>query len=264
MTESQRARLRPAAKRPAGSLSQRRGFTLVDVLVSLGVIAVLVGLMLPSLTSVRETGNRVVCSSNVRQSGLGLAMYCDDNRGFLPSSVYLDNHQNEGGGFISTGAEMMTLRLEDPASFNAPDAWDGLGRLYRAEYLLAPKVFYCPSHRGEHPFALYADRWNQDQGEIVSNYHFRGEGPDGVRQIERIDPQTSALVTDGLRTVNDYNHKVGSNVLYADLSVRWFIDAGGSVSALLRDGSGNGQEGGTYRDIWKTFDSPGVGDEPPR
>jgi hypothetical protein len=241
-----------------------RGFTLIDVLVSLGVIAVLVSLMLPSLTSVRETGNRVVCSSNVRQSGLGLAMYCDDNRGFLPSSVYLQSRNAAGQdfGFISTGSEMMTLRLEDPTVFSATDAWDGLGRLYRAEYLLAPKVFYCPSHRGEHPFAAYADRWSSDQGEIVSNYHFRGEGPDGVRQIERIDPQTSALVTDGLRTVTDYNHKIGSNVLYADLSVRWFLDAGGSVSQLLRDGGGDGNEGGSYKDIWKTFDSPGGEDQP--
>lgn len=259
--EIDRQRAVNAEPRERGGDRLASGFTLVEVLVSMSVIAVLVGLMLPSLTNVRETSNRVVCSSNVRQVGLGLAMYCDDNKGFLPSSVFLSDF--ESSQFSLNGSQMMIVKLADPASYNATQPWDGLGRLYSADYLLAPKVFYCPSHRGEHPYQKYAAAWSGESvaDDVYSNYHFRGEGPDGVRQIERIDPQTSALVTDGLRSVTDYNHKVGSNVLYADLSVRWYLDAGGNVSQLLRDSGTGGSEGGNYRDIWKSFDSPGGTDD---
>lgn len=254
-----RGRWNEASSPAQGRGRSATGFTLVDVLVSISVIGVLVGLMLPSLTNVRETGNRVVCSSNVRQVGLGLAMYCDDSRGFLPTSVFLGD-QNSLEGVASNGSSMMVLRLgpDDISAHDASQPWDGLGRLFSADYLLTPKVFYCPSHRGEHPFRTYADAWTGEDNvaEIMSNYHYRGEGPDGVRQIERIDPQTSALVTDGLAQLSDYNHKVGSNVLYADLSVRWFLDSSGSLSNMLRNSNDSGRDGSDYKDIWKTLDSP--------
>lgn len=228
----------------------------------MGVIAVLVGIMLPGLSGVRETGNRVVCSSNVRQVGLGLAMFADDRRGRLPSSVFLEAPGSRNGG--GAEAEMMMLRLDDKIEYVSGYKWDGLGQLYGYEYLLAPKVFYCPSHRGQHPFRAYRDAWASDTGEIVSNYHFRGEGPNGSRELYKIDPETSALVTDGLRTVDDFNHKVGSNVLYADLSVRWFLDLNGSISSQLSrgdgEGGGAGSGGGTFRDVWDTLDN---GTEPP-
>ncbi|MCQ6498005.1 type II secretion system protein, partial [Vibrio parahaemolyticus] len=58
-----------------GSRAQRSGFTIIDVLVSIAVIAVLISILMPSLSLVRETTRRLVCSSNIRQHGMGLAMY---------------------------------------------------------------------------------------------------------------------------------------------------------------------------------------------
>jgi prepilin-type N-terminal cleavage/methylation domain-containing protein len=59
----------------------RNGFTLVELLVTIGIIAVLVAMLLPALNKAREAAQAVTCLSNLRQSGLGLRLYAFDNDG---------------------------------------------------------------------------------------------------------------------------------------------------------------------------------------
>ncbi len=61
------------------------GFTLVELLVVIGIIAVLVGILIPVLSRARENANRVACMSNVRQVANAFVMYCGENRGWFPS-----------------------------------------------------------------------------------------------------------------------------------------------------------------------------------
>jgi prepilin-type N-terminal cleavage/methylation domain-containing protein/prepilin-type processing-associated H-X9-DG protein len=63
--------------------SSPRGFTLVELLVVMGIISVLIGLLMPSLSKAREHANYVNCQSNMRQIGLNLQMYANDWSGFL-------------------------------------------------------------------------------------------------------------------------------------------------------------------------------------
>src|SRR5205085_5494404 len=66
--------------------SFRSAFTLVELLVVIGIIALLISILLPTLGKARESANTVACLSNVRQLGMAALMFSQDHKGYLPTS----------------------------------------------------------------------------------------------------------------------------------------------------------------------------------
>jgi prepilin-type N-terminal cleavage/methylation domain-containing protein/prepilin-type processing-associated H-X9-DG protein len=82
-------------------MRKSRGFTLVELLVVIGIIAVLISILLPSLAKAKQYANSLACMANIRSVGQALQFYANDHKGKLPYSAY-GEWENIWVGQVST------------------------------------------------------------------------------------------------------------------------------------------------------------------
>ena len=98
-----------------------KGFTLVELLVVMSIMALLIGVLLPALTAARMSARSSACLSNVRQIGVATMAYGTDNKGYYPTSYYYENDTDSSLGY---------------------NHWSGLFLKYN--YFESKEAFVCP------------------------------------------------------------------------------------------------------------------------
>ncbi|HEV2293208.1 MAG TPA: prepilin-type N-terminal cleavage/methylation domain-containing protein [Tepidisphaeraceae bacterium] len=176
------------------------GFTLVELLVVIGIIAVLISMLLPALNKAREAAKRTQCLANLNQINTMLRMYSIAYKDQVPLGI-------SGGTSAVTVSSNYYLARNAPAS---PDGdppqkvrYVGLGLLFKSGMVKegSGQVFFCPSWQ-DHQFAYAAisNPWPPSEGQVRSTYSVRHYNvqPDprpGVRAADTVFWLTGSSTT---------------------------------------------------------------------
>ena len=118
----------------------RTAFTLVELLVVIGIIALLISILLPSLARARMEGQRVKCLSNLRQIGAGFMMYTAENKGYYPQ------HSNWGNCYGKMGTDTRYDKTPKTGFLGEPGVVE---ERPLNKYIKSAEVFACPNDMGD-------------------------------------------------------------------------------------------------------------------
>lgn len=188
------------------------GFSLLELLVVVAVIALLLAILLPSYARVREDARRTMCLANLKNIGVALFEYSSEHRDYAPPVM-----QRIG----RTAPRTLLSRSGEPVN---------LGLLW-PESIGDTKSYLCPSQK---KFNYRSEMDELHTSTIAGSYAY------AVNQPANACPRFGALrhlamVADdfvarhGDDGIGKYSHRVGYNVLYTDGSAIWWPDADESV-----------------------------------
>ncbi|HEY1686736.1 MAG TPA: prepilin-type N-terminal cleavage/methylation domain-containing protein [Tepidisphaeraceae bacterium] len=159
------------------SKGKRAAFTLVELLVVIGIIALLIAMLLPAMNRAREQAKRTACLSNLHQIDLAYRIYASEHNDCYPI----------GWG----GHEQFNYVIDDPRDATTPPTFMTYGVLYEAGLIKNPQVMYCPSQT--HPLASYNTPLNPWTNPLPST-------PDGatvIRAAYSTRPTPEVIITGG-------------------------------------------------------------------
>ncbi|MEO0512440.1 MAG: prepilin-type N-terminal cleavage/methylation domain-containing protein [Planctomycetota bacterium] len=224
---SSRSWLRSTRQRPRDRRPRRGAFTLIELLVVIAIIALLIGLLLPSLAAARTAAVKTGCLANLRSVHQTLHLYANQADGQVPLGYRGGRYQWNTMVYSGFGGGKLVL----------------FGRLHAAGLLDAgPRALYCPAETADgRSFDTATNPWPPGDAGYESvnvqggyaSYPFLDWGFNELPSspLPRLaDLARSPILADavGLSERLDSRHETGVNALYADGAALWigrdFID----------------------------------------
>jgi prepilin-type N-terminal cleavage/methylation domain-containing protein len=195
---------------------KRKGFTLIELLVVVAIIAVLIAMLLPALSSARYQAKLVVCKSNMRGLGQAIYAYAMDNYDWVPPCT----------------KDLYFLYYRGGAGYD-PDGWGAHGLLYKGKYIIDPKAFYCPSSINPPRSDIYFEvgtkmwnrMWNGQLYYITSNYDYIG----GLYANNLFDDRKKITDNSGRTIMTEYGVFTGNYYYPHKLDAMNILYLGGDV-----------------------------------
>lgn len=199
------------------------GFTLIELLVVIAIIAILAAILFPIIVSAKEHGRQTVCLDNLKQLGLAMRQYCDDNNGRMPNcGTWMSNFTgvNEPdwcGGQFGSAAVGTQVYPEN-------------GQIWR--YTRTRTIYLCPTDKNfKAKHANNVKNYNLSYSMNWFLYHYPIDTMPGhkLKSVLMLIHESRDTINDGLLLWNqshaddmpDNVHYNGTTALFVDCHAKW-------------------------------------------
>jgi prepilin-type N-terminal cleavage/methylation domain-containing protein len=221
-----------------------RAFTLIELLVVIAIIAILASMLLPALSNAKNRANRVSCTNNLRQLGLGVFMYADNSNDRLPPTEFNPEKDPNSGPWESYslfwGTAGKAANIQEPVN---------LGYLYTQNLIRSIKTYYDPGlrHVAQIPIKFEMKYFESSkvpwpmvppEGNVRGNYMYYPQSDVPAKKAPKEDEKEwtlvaekttqlvaqRAMITDLIYTIRTRPHTTvrnptGINTLWGDVHV---------------------------------------------
>jgi prepilin-type N-terminal cleavage/methylation domain-containing protein len=186
--------------RRTGHATPAPAFTLVELLVVIGIIALLIAILLPTMSKAREQSRRTACLSNLRSLGQAMFLYANAYKDHLPNG-------------------------NPPGKWKSYDGANQIMVVFARDFVQPPGVFHCPSDRDPAPSEIVtADPWLADSARVSYEFYCLFWPPELGAVLSALKGQAPlAWDQDGGEVSGPLqNHaNFGGNVVFADGHGDW-------------------------------------------